>query len=127
MTPKRFLAVAGVVLVTIGALGVTRRLGAISRAGFFHPPHWINWVHLFLGMFVIAARLSRSSRLQSGTTLVATIAGSTLGLLGLWLGPTAARRFEVPELADPSDHLAHLGVGLLATWGWWNREKTDST
>jgi FtsH-binding integral membrane protein len=122
MTPKRFLNTASVVLLTIGALGVTRRLGSMSRASFFNPPYWINWFHLLLGGFVVAVRRSHSSTLQTATALVAAIMGTTLGLLGLVLGPSAARRFGVPELADPSDHVAHLTVGLLALWGWQNRE-----
>ena len=47
--------------------------------------------------------------------------GMSLGLLGLVFGPSAARRYDIPELADPSDHIAHLGVGLLAMWGLRNR------
>jgi hypothetical protein len=26
----------------------------------------------------------------------------------------------MPELADPSEHLAHLTIGLLALWAWSN-------
>ncbi len=48
MTPKRFLAAASVALLRLGTLGVTGRLGSISRASFFNPPHWINWLHLLL-------------------------------------------------------------------------------
>jgi hypothetical protein len=123
MNPKRFLSVAGVVLATIGTLGVTRRLGSISRASFFNPPYWINWFHLLLGAVVITVRLSRSRQLQAATTLVAAGMGTTLGLAGLAFGPAAARRYDVPELADPSDHLAHAIVGLLAMWGWGNRRR----
>lgn len=121
MTPKRFLSLGGAVLLTIGVMGVTRRLGSLSRAGFFHPPYWINWFHLGLGAFVSAARLMGSARLQAATTLVATIMGMSLGLLGLLFGRSAARRYDIPELADPSDHVAHLGVGLLALWALRNR------
>jgi len=122
MTPKRFLDAASVVLLTIGTLGVTRRLGSISRASFFNPPYWINWFHLLLGVVVITVRRSPFIRLQAATTLMAAIMGTTLGLCGLLLGPSAAKRVGVPELADPSDHIAHLIVGLLALWGWQNRE-----
>ena len=52
---------------------------------------------------------------------MATILGLTLGSLGLLFGSRAARRFDEPALADPTDHLAHLGVGLAALWGWSNR------
>jgi hypothetical protein len=47
--------------------------------------------------------------------------GLSFGSGGLLLGPLAARRFDKPELADPSDHLAHLIVGVLAFWAWCNR------
>jgi hypothetical protein len=40
----------------------------------------------------------------------------------LLFGERAARRFDIPELADPSDHTAHLLVGLTALWGWLGRE-----
>jgi len=112
---------AGVVLLSIGTLGVTRRLGSISRAGFFHPPYWINWFHLALGAVVSGTRIAGSAKMQARTTLVATFMGTILGLLGLLFGPAAARRYEIPELADPSDHIAHLGVGLIAWWAWRHR------
>lgn len=85
--------------------------------------HWMHWFHLLLGGFVITVRWSHSSTLLVAATLIATIMALTLGLSGLVLGPSAAKRSGVPELADPSDHLAHLTVGLLALWGWhnWNR------
>jgi hypothetical protein len=122
MNPARFLTAAAATLLTIGTLGVTGRLRRISRASFFNPPYWINWFHLGLGTFVAGARLAGSSRLQASTTLLATVMGLMLGSLGLLLGPPAARRFDVPELADPSDHLAHLAVGLTALWSWCHRE-----
>jgi hypothetical protein len=122
MSPTRFLSAASVVLLSIGTLGITHRLGSLSRASIFHPPSWINWFHVVLGVGVLSVRLSRSGPLQAATTLVAAIMGTTLGLAGLVLGPSAAKRYHVPELADPSDHLAHLLVGLLAMRGWQNRE-----
>src|SRR5215211_7157489 len=122
MTPRRFLTVASFALTTIGLLGVTRQLGKLSRASFFNPPYWINWVHLLLGVAVIGVRRSPSRGLQEATTLVAAGMGTTLGLAGLAFGPTAATRYELPELADPSDHLAHLIVGTVALWGWGNRK-----
>jgi hypothetical protein len=118
MNPQRFLTAATAVLLAIGALGVSGRLGAMSRASFFHPPAWINWFHLGLGTFLAWARLGGSPRVQASTTAVATVMGLTVGSLGLLLGPGAARRFKQPQLADPSDHLAHLGVGLTALWAW---------
>ncbi len=44
-------------------------------------------------------------------------------LLMTLFGSLAANYFNIPELADPSDHIAHLAVGLFALWGWWNRTK----
>jgi FtsH-binding integral membrane protein len=122
VTPKRFLNAASVALLTIGTLGVTHRLGSISRASFFNPPYWINWFHLLLGGVILTVRRSHSSTLEAATTLIAAFMGTTLGLSGLVFGPAAAKRFRVPELADPSDHVAHLTVGLLALWGWRNRK-----
>jgi hypothetical protein len=121
VNPTRFASTAAAILLTIGMLGVTHQLGRISRASFFNPPYWINWFHLLLGGVLSAIRVRGSRQLQWSATVVATVAGLTLGVLGLSLGPAAARRFNKPELADPSDHLAHLGVGLLALWSWRSR------
>jgi hypothetical protein len=123
MTPRRFLAIGGLVLIAIGILGGTHLLQRISIASFFNPPYWINWFHLSLGALVLVVALSRASRLQAGITLFAAIVGTSIGLLGLSLGSFAAERFAMPELADPSDHLAHLTVGVVALWGWLNRAR----
>src|SRR5262245_4646932 len=69
---------------------------------------WINWFHLPLGAVVVGVRHSRSPRLQNTTTRVAAGMATTIGPAGLAFGPAAAKRYDVPELADPSDHLAHL-------------------
>jgi hypothetical protein len=122
MNPRRFLLAGGVTLVTIGLTGVVGVLGTISRASFFHPPHWINWFHLSLGSFVVGVAVFGNGTWQAGVTLLATIIGTTIGLFGLLFGSFAARRFDRPELADPSDHAAHLMVGLLALWGWFGRK-----
>lgn len=121
MTPRRFLVIGGIILVTIGVLGVTNLLGSISTDSFFNPPYWINWVHLSLGTVLLFVALWGSTRWHAWLTLFAAVVGTALGVLGLVSGSYAARRFDIPELADPSDHLAHLTVGLLATWGWRSR------
>jgi hypothetical protein len=54
--------------------------------------------------------------------LAAGIMGSTLGLSGVLFSSYAATRYNMPELADPSDHLAHLTAGVLALWAWSNRK-----
>ncbi len=97
-------------------MGIVGVLGSLSRASFFHPPYWINWFHFGLGTFVFSTGVWGNRKWYAGVTLVAAIMGTTLGLAGLLLGPLAATRFNVPELADPSDHTAHLVVGLLALW-----------
>lgn len=121
MRPRRFLFLASVALTTIGLAGVAGVLGTVADAAFFHPPDWINWLHLSLGVVVLAVALKGRRRLQSGVTLVPAVLGTTLGLAGLLFGPSAADRFGMLELADPSDHMAHLTVGLLALWAWSNR------
>ena len=68
------------------------------------------------------SRSCRRPQLQNTMTLAAGIIGSTLGLSGLLLGSYAANRYSMPELADPSEHLAHLAVGVLALWAWSNRK-----
>ena len=121
MNPQRFLYLGGSVLVTTGVMGVRGVLGSISYAAFFHPPSWINWVHLGIGCMALSVAAHGNRKVQAGITVVPAILGTVLGLAGLLVGPFAAKRFRVPELADPSDHTAHLIVGLLALWGWVRR------
>ncbi|MGH6814628.1 MAG: hypothetical protein ACREC6_02895 [Hyphomicrobiaceae bacterium] len=122
MRPRHFLLLGGTILVTIGLAGVMGLLSSISRASVFNPPYWINWVHLTFGIFVLAIVFAGNRTLQSAITFAAAVMGSTLGLSGLLLGSYAAKRYDMPELADPSDHLAHLTVGALALWAWSNRK-----
>ncbi len=121
MRPKQFLVGGGAILIVIGILGVVGLFGLISQASFFHPPHWINWFHLFFGIFVLTVGLKGVPRLQRNLTLGGAIVGTTIGLLGLLFGSYVATRFALPELADPSDHIAHLIVGVCAIWAWRNR------
>ncbi|HWE17882.1 MAG TPA: hypothetical protein VG758_11985 [Hyphomicrobiaceae bacterium] len=121
LQPRRFLLLAGTVLTVIGLAGVTGLLVHISHATLFNPPYWINWVHLTFGIFVLAIAFAGVHKIQNGMTFAAGILGSTLGLWGLLLGSYAANRYGMPELADPSEHLAHLTVGALALWAWSNR------
>jgi hypothetical protein len=120
--PGHFLVIAGTVLVTLGAVGAMGLPSSISRASVFNPPYWINWVHLGFGLVVLAIAMVGGRILQNTMTLAATIIGILLGLSGLLLGSYAADRYNMPELADPSEHLAHLTVGVLALWAWSNRE-----
>jgi hypothetical protein len=60
--------------------------------------------------------------IQNALTLVPAVLATALGLAGLLLGLHVANRFNMPELADPSDHLAHLTVGVVALWAWLNRD-----
>ena len=121
LTPKRFLSIAGATLILLGLAGITGVLGEVSSASFFHPPYWINWVHFAFGFILLTVAFVGGPRVQNTFALAGAIAGTTLGSLGLLLGPYVAARLNVPELADPSDHIAHLTVGLLALWAWTNR------
>jgi hypothetical protein len=124
MNPKRFLRIGGGALITMGLLGITGILGRISAASFFHPPPWINWFHLAFGMLVSTVAASGRAPLQAGFALGGALVGTTIGVAGLLFGERAARRFDIPELADRSDHAAHLLVGLTALWGWLGRSAT---
>ena len=123
MTPKLFLRIAGVLLVVVGILGLLGLFGRISEAAFFHPPYWINWAHLVIGVVILSVSIWGNAKTQTIFTSIAMVFGLALGLMGLLLGRWAAQRFQLPELADPSDHIAHFIVGLLALWGWRNRAK----
>ena len=122
MRPRQFLVLAGTVLIIIGLAGAMGFLASISQASVFNPPYWINWVHLSFGVVVLAIAAAGGRTLQNAFALVAGILGSALGVSGLLLGSYAANRYKMPELADPSEHLAHLTVGVLALWAWSNRK-----
>jgi len=123
MNPQRFLFIAGTTLVALGSLGVLGYLQRISHASLFRPPSWINWVHLGVGTAALAIAARGAKRLQAGVVLFPAVLGTTLGVAGLAFGGAAARRFDMPDLADPSDHLAHLTVGLMALWAWTGRSR----
>lgn len=76
---------------------------------------------MVLGVVVLTIAMVSSHTAHTAMTLAAALLGTPLGLAGLLLGPYAATRYSMPELADPSEHLAHLSVGVLAVWAWLNR------
>jgi hypothetical protein len=125
LRPRQFLLLAGTVLVILGSAGAAGLLARISDASVFNPPYWTNWVHLMFGIAVLAVAFAAGRTLQNAFTLAPAILGSILGLAGLLFGSYAANRYNMPELADPSEHLAHLTVGLLALWAWSNRNVGD--
>lgn len=122
MNPKIFLRIGGSILITIGILGLSGLLGKISSASVFHPPYWINYVHFILGCIVFTLSFTKLKKLQLGFTVGAMIVGTTIGLLGLLLGGYFADKYNIPELKDPSDHITHLAIGLIAFWAWHNRK-----
>jgi hypothetical protein len=121
MTPGLFLRIGGAVLIVIGALGLSGILGSISPLGFFHPPYWINWLHFLLGITIFIISFTRYHTLQGWIVLFPAIVATVIGVLGLLFGSYFASRYNILELADPSDHIAHLVVGLVAIWAWHNR------
>jgi hypothetical protein len=125
LTPDRFLKIAGTILILLGLAGLTGLLGQISSARFFHPPYWINWIHFMFGTVLLIVAFVGGPRLQNAFALTGATVGTTIGLLGLLFGARAATAFGIPELADPSDHIAHLTVGLVAFWAWTNRPATS--
>ena len=121
-TPARFLFVGGAVLISIGMAGATGILGTVSRANVFNPPYWLNWIHLSFGIIVLRIAIAGDRKLQKQFTLVAFVKGTTLGLAGILLGSYVALRYDMPQLADSSDPIAHLAVGMLALAALWNRK-----
>lgn len=127
LTPARFLKIAGAILILLGLAGLTGLLGEISPASFFRPPYWINWFHFVFGVILLIVAFFGGPRLQGAIALTGATVGTTIGLLGLLFGAPAARAFGIPELADPSDHVAHLTVSLVALWAWTNRTATSQS
>jgi len=112
MNPQRFLCIGGATLVLLGTLGIVRVLGSLSEAAFFQPPRWINWLHLGVGSLVLVVAWRGEPRTQQALTMVAATVATSIGLGGLLLGARAGPQ----AAADPSDHVAHLLVGLVAIW-----------
>src|SRR4030088_716453 len=83
MNPKRYLLIGGSILVTIGLLGIIDVLGSLSSAAFFHPPSWINWLHVSVGILVLVVAFLGSSKWQVGITLFGAMLLNTIGLLGV--------------------------------------------
>lgn len=121
MKPKVFLRIGGVLLTTLGILGLVGILGQISKVSFFHPPYWVNYFHLIFGVIILFVSFSPSQKIHAVFTSFAMVIGITIGILGLLLGGYLADKYGLPELKDPSDHIAHLIVGLSAFWAWKNR------
>jgi hypothetical protein len=120
MTPVRFLTLSGIVLTVLGAFGISGVLRKISSAGLFNSPQWINWAHLAGGLALLLVAFAGGSLLQRGIVLFGAISGTLLGALGLLFGRYAGRHLRLPQLADKSEHGAHLAVGLLASWALWH-------
>jgi hypothetical protein len=112
LNPQRFLFIGGATLVLLGTLGIIRVLGSLSDAAFFHPPSWINWLHLGVGSLVLVVAWRGDPPARLALTMVAAVAATGIGLGGLVLGA----RGGANQATDPSDHLAHLLVGLTAAW-----------
>ena len=119
----RFLACGGTVLVVLGVTGAFGWLGSLSRAELFHPPNWINWLHLGFGGFVWAVVLLGGKRLQRGLALFGALAGVTLGLADLVLRGYGTLGEGKAQAADLSDPLTHLTVGLLAIGALLNNRR----
>ncbi len=116
-------------LIVLGVSGLVGVLGTVSQLVFFHPPYWINWVHFVLGVFIFIISFTSYYHLQKWLVLFPAIVATIMGLAGIFFGAYFATRYNIPDLAvDPSDHIAHLIVGLLAIWAWKNRAlQTEST
>jgi hypothetical protein len=119
----RFLTVGGCVLVTMGFTGVVGLLGSLSSAQFFHPPNWINWLHLSFGAFMLTVAFKGHRKLQLGLAMLGAVAGPLIGLAGLGVALEAAIRFGTSPWGDVPDALTHLAVGTLAIWALGNARR----
>ena len=118
--PIHFLACGGTVLVTIGLAGISGVLGLISRASLFHPPRWINWFHLSVGLLVLLVAWRGSRRVQRIVVTVAAVAGTTIGVGGFALSAYSLAHHAQSAIIDVSDPLTHLLVGSMAIWALLN-------
>jgi hypothetical protein len=120
LTPSRLLTLSGITLSVLGIAGISGLLRRLSSASLFNPPAWIHWVHVAVGIALLAIVYAGNEGLERGIVSFGAIAGTLAGGIGLIFGRRLAKRFHKPEIADPSEHLAHLAVGLLALWACAN-------
>jgi hypothetical protein len=127
MTPKLFLKYGGILLITLGLLGLTGFLYKISTLAFFQPPYWINWIHFLLGVTILTISFAPYRKLHKWLILFPAIIATLIGVGGLLFGKYVAVKYNIPELnTDPSDHIAHLIVGFFAIWSWKNRAQSEA-
>ena len=92
--------------------------GRPARLPFSNGPvqsaHWVNWMHLSFGVFLLAVATISHKTLQLGLALLGAIAGTTIGLVGLLILPHVVAGSGTLLWVDLSDPLAHLAVGVLA-------------
>ncbi len=115
MNSKKFLTVAGVVLVVVGVLGFLGPIGPDAMSSWFgsfwYFDNYENWAHLVLGIVALLASygLARGTQKQL-VTLVGVIA-LFVGLWNIWNSSLLGA-----ELQNPPDLLLHLLIGVWALW-----------
>jgi hypothetical protein len=107
-------------LVILGSTGITGVLGSVSHLNVFHPPGWVNWLHLCFGVLVLAVARSSSRKFQMGLALLGALAGTALGVADL------AVQYKSAGTPDVSDPVAHLVVGMMGIWALYNTAKRPS-
>lgn len=126
-TPGRFLFAGSMALLTIGGAGLAGLLGRISPASFFHPPVWIDRLHLMVGALALGAAALASRTVKLALTLIPAVVATGLGVGGLIRATTIAGGQLGLATADTSDALVHLAVGALALLATWNGLRAKST
>src|SRR5579872_3139469 len=101
-----FLCTGGTLLVLLGTAGLSGVLGRVSDMVFFHPPGWVNWMHLSVGTAVLVVALFGPRTLKIAVACVPAVLATAIGLGGLLLGLGTALRAGRGTSFDASDAFA---------------------
>jgi hypothetical protein len=117
MTPKKFLALGGIIFIAISLLGMFHLLGPTSAESFFSARWYFdateNCVYLIVGIVALLLAFTAPAALHRGLTGLIGVAGL---LLGLWTFFLPSFMSVNTHLQSPSDAILLLVIGLWALW-----------
>ncbi|KKW48180.1 MAG: hypothetical protein UY99_C0010G0013 [Parcubacteria group bacterium GW2011_GWA1_59_11] len=113
MTPFRFLAAAGPLLVLVGVLGFFL-IGPTPERSVLGSAWWFgtleNWVHIFAGVLALLAAYFFDKDLMRYAVMAGGVAAVLLGLYGLLI----SERLLGMDLENPADTVLHFVLGIWA-------------
>mgnify|MGYP001601081896 CR=1 FL=1 len=116
MKAKKFLQLAGMVLVILAILGFVGVIGPDARTSIFGARWYFdngeNWAYLIIGVIVLVGSVVLST--DAARTLTKALAAIALlfGLYGIFI----STNFLGSSLQNPADTILHLVLGICAIW-----------